>query len=72
MNTTALKFLKWIYSKHYYDKCGEDEKMERAKEQARENWEEFGEEVIKKALNHSGCVSYQSFRQIAKYLKNKI
>lgn len=47
---------------HFNNNC-----KEVSKEQARKQWEEFGEAIVKKTLNHSGCTSLQTFRQIAKY-----
>jgi hypothetical protein len=61
--TTRDLLENWIYSKNRNKVNG----REIARELARENWTEFGEAVIKRALNNSNCVSYQQFRANCKF-----
>ena len=63
----GLQFYKWILSKNKNKLNAED----LSREICRSNWDEFGEKVIKRALNHSACTSYQSFRQLCKHYKDE-
>ena len=61
---TMEVFLKWLVEKlgNYPDP---KVRLNRAKQLARELWDEFGYEIVKKTLKERGCVTIRDFERLA-------
>jgi len=67
-NKTADQLLNWIHSKGYTQG---DYGWTLAREEARWCWDKYGERTIKKALDHSACVSIPKFKWLCNQLNKK-
>jgi hypothetical protein len=69
-NKTALLLLKWLKERYNYNIKDEYIAGAKAKEHANEYWLQFGEEVIKKALNHTTCTNIRNFEMLCLNFKD--
>lgn len=67
--TTAKLFLKWVIQQYSYVN---DDIIAHgmAKSYCRKKWNEYGEKIIKRALNDMACKSIPQFEAICKHLNS--
>jgi len=63
-NKTALLLLKWLKERYNYNIQNDAIAQSKAQEHAREYWIQFGEDVIKKAMNHKTCTTIRNFEML--------
>lgn len=64
MNPTANLLLNWLQEKLQGTYPDPRANLNRAKQIAREYWDEFGEEIVKKALKQQSCVTIRDFERL--------
>lgn len=71
MNKNAKMFLRWV-TKIYDFKIGDKQVAHRlAQQYCRDKWFEFGERVVKKAINQKDCTSIRKFEQLCLQIKEQ-